>query len=75
MNMARLKTTSSIDVRIAKLEDELVKAKAKYDTLAAELLKLQKEREDIFLHSFLTAFKKSGKSEEELMKFVSVVRN
>ena len=45
--MARTRSISSIDAEISKLEDELSKVQEKYDALAARILELQKQKQDI----------------------------
>ena len=70
--MARTRSISSIDAEISKLEDELSKVKEKYDALAARILELQKQKQDIEARQVMEAFKRSGKSMQELMNFLDV---
>ena len=70
--MARTRSISSIDAEISKLEDELSKVQEKYDTLAARILELQKQKQDIEAKQVMEAFKRSGKSIQELMNFLDV---
>ena len=70
--MARTCSISSIDAEISKLEDELSKVQEKYDALAARILELQKQKQDIEARQVMEAFKRSGKSMQELMNFLDV---
>lgn len=68
--MARQKTITSIDTAIIKTEEELTKVQAKYDKLAMELQKLQKQRRDQEAKMILGAYENSGKSLNEIMIFL-----
>ncbi len=70
--MARMRSISSIDNEIKKVETDLVKAQEKCDALAARLLELQKMKQDIEAKKVMDAFRKSGKSMQELMTFLEV---
>ena len=70
--MARTRSISSIDTEISKLEAELSKVQEKYDALAARILELQKQKQDIEARQVMEAFKRSGKSMQELMNFLDV---
>ena len=70
--MARTRSISSIDAEISKLEDELSKVQEKYDALAARILELQKQKQDIEARQVMEAFKRSGKSMQELMNFLDI---
>lgn len=70
--MARTRSISSIDAEISKLEDELSNVQEKYDALAARILELQKQKQDIEARQVMEAFKRSGKSMQELMIFLDV---
>ncbi len=70
--MARMKSISSIEAEITKIEAELVKAQEKYDSLAARLLELQQQKKDYEAKQVMDAFSKSGKSLQELMTFLEV---
>ena len=70
--MARTRSISSIEAEISKLEDELSKVQEKYDALAARILELQKQKQDIEAKQVMDAFKRSGKSMQELMNFLDV---
>lgn len=68
--MARVRSISSIDADIQKIEDELQKVKAKKETLETKPLELQKIKQEIEVKQVMTAFKKSGKTMRELMIFL-----
>ena len=70
--MARTRSISSIDTELSKLETELNKIKEKYDALAERILELQKQKQDIEARQVMEAFKRSGKSMQELMNFLDV---
>ena len=70
--MARTKSISSIESEIVKLEAELVKAQEKVDAISDKLLKLQKQRQEYEARQIMEAYKKSGKSLQELMTFLEV---
>lgn len=68
--MARQKTISSIDAAIVKAEEDLTKAKAKYDKIVNELQTLQKQRREHEAKMILGAYENSGKSLNEVMIFL-----
>ena len=68
--MARTRSISSIESEIAKVEAELSKAQEKVDTISAKLLKLQKQEYEA--KQIMEAYKKSGKSLQELMTFLDI---
>ena len=70
--MARTRSISSIEAEIAKLEAELNKAQEKVDIISAKLLKLQKQKQEHEARQIMEAYKKSGKSLQELMTFLDV---
>ena len=70
--MARTRSISSIDAEIAKVEAELNKAQEKVDTISVKLLKLQKQKQDYEARQIMEAYKKSGKTMQELMTFLDV---
>ena len=70
--MARTKSISSIESEIVKLEAELVKAQEKVAAISDKLLKLQKQRQEYEARQIIEAYKKSGKSLQELMTFLEV---
>ena len=70
--MARMRSISSIETEIKKVEADLAKAQEKCDALFARLLELQKMKQDIEAKKVMEAFRKSGKSMQELMTFLDV---
>ena len=70
--MARMRSISSIETEITKVEADLVKVQAMYDSLAARLLELQQLKKDYEAKQIMDAFHKSGKSLQELMTFLNV---
>lgn len=72
MKMARMRSISSIEAEIKKLEEELKKAQAKVDATSARILELRKVKEDYVSRQVMEAFRKSGKSLQELMTFLDV---
>ena len=70
--MARMRSISSIETEIAKVESDLIKVQAKYDSLAARLLELQQLKKEHEAKQIMDAFHKSGKSLQELMMFLDV---
>ena len=68
--MARTRSISSIEAEIAKAEAELNKAQEKVDAISAKLLKLQKQEHEA--RQIMEAYKKSGKTLQELMTFLDV---
>ena len=70
--MARTRSISSIEAETAKAEAELNKAQEKVDAISAKLLKLQKQKQEHEARQIMEAYKKSGKSLQELMTFLDV---
>ena len=70
--MARTRSVASIDKELSKLEAELSKVQEKYDALAARILSLQKQKQEAEARQVMEAFKRSGKSMQELMNFLDV---
>lgn len=70
--MARTRSISSIEAEIVKLEAELNKAQEKVDVISAKLLTLQKQKQEYEARQIMEAYKKSGKSLQELMTFLDV---
>ena len=70
--MARMRSISSIDSEIIKVESTLAKVQTRYDSLAARLIKLQQLKNDYEARQIMNAFRKSGKSFDELMTFLEV---
>jgi outer membrane protein TolC len=70
--MARTKSLTSLDARIAKAQEDLVKAKAKYDATADTLEKLLNEKKELQANLIMKAFIKSGRSFQEIMNFLDI---
>ena len=70
--MARMKTISSIETELAKAEADLAKAQERVDKLAANVLSLQKKKQDYEARQIMDAYKTSGKTFDELMTFLSI---
>ena len=70
--MARTSSISSIETEINKVTDELQKAQEKVDDLTKRLLELQEQKQSIEAKQIMDAFRKSGKSMQELMTFLDV---
>ncbi len=69
--MARTKNISSIEAQITKAQEDLVKAKAKYDAVAGNLEKLMVQKKEHQARQIMKAFIKSGKSFQEIMNFLN----
>ena len=63
---------SSIETEISKVTAELQKAQEKVDELSQKLLELQEMKQSIEAKQIMDAFRKSGKSMQELMTFLDV---
>lgn len=70
--MARKRSISSIDAEIKTVEAELTKAQEKCDALLNQLMELQKLKQEYEAQQIMEAFRKSGKSLQELMTFLDV---
>ena len=70
--MARMKTIFSIETELAKAEADLAKAQERVDKLAANVLSLQKKKQDYEARQIMDAYKTSGKTFDELMTFLSI---
>ena len=70
--MARTRSISSIETEIKKVTDELQKAQEKVDDLTKRLIELQEQKQSIEAKQIMDAFRKSGKSMQELMTFLDV---
>ncbi|MBI9095829.1 MAG: hypothetical protein JEY71_13225 [Sphaerochaeta sp.] len=68
--MARMKSVDSIDAKIAKAQDAVVKVKGRYDSALASLEDLMAKKDELLKKELLEAFVKSGKSHDETMKFL-----
>ena len=70
--MARTRSISSIETEITKVSAELQKAQEKVDDLTQRLVELQEQKQSIETKQIMYAFRKSGKSMQELMTFLDV---
>ena len=70
--MARTRSISSIETEINKVTDELQKAQENVDDLTKRLLELQEQKQSIEAKQIMDAFRRSGKSMQELMTFLDV---
>ena len=70
--MARTRSISSIETEITKVSAEPQKAQEKVDDLTQRLLELQEQKQSIETKQIMYAFRKSGKSMQELMTFLDV---
>lgn len=70
--MARMKTISSIETELAKVMTNLDKAQKRVDSLTAKALNLQKQKQEYEARQIMDAYRKSGKTFEELMTFLNV---
>ena len=70
--MARTRSISSIETEITKVSAELQKAQEKVDDLTQRLLELQEQKQSIETKQIMDAFRKCGKSMQELMTFLDV---
>ena len=67
----RPKKNMSIKDEIAKQEEAVAKSKAKYDADVKKLKNLYAKQDEIKKKELFTAFEKSGKSYDEIMRFLT----
>jgi len=70
--MACMRSISSIETEISKVDADLAKAQEKVDSLSNRLLDLQKLKQEIEAKKVMDAFRKSSKSMQELMTFLEI---
>ena len=70
--MARTKSISTIETELRKAEADLKKAQEKVDTLSERVLKLQQQKQEYETRQIIDAYKKSGKTLDELLTFLNV---
>lgn len=70
--MARTKSISAIETELKKAEDDLKKAQEKVDILSDRVLKLQQQKQEYESRQIIEAYKKSGKTLDELLTFLDV---
>lgn len=68
--MARTRRTVSIDEKIAEAQEQVVKAKARYDKAAAELRRLIEKRDAMRRDELWEAVVSSGKSYDDILAMV-----
>lgn len=68
--MSRVKTVTSINKKIAKVQNQIQKAKDRYDALCDELSSLVQERDVARGRELIAALKSSNKSYSEVMTFL-----
>ena len=70
--MARTKSISAIETELKKAEEYLKKAQEKVDILSDRVLKLQQQKQEYESRQIIDAYKKSGKTLDELLTFLDV---
>ena len=70
--MARTKSISAIETELKKAEDDLKKTQEKVDILSDRVLKLQQQKQEYESRQIIDAYKKSGKTLDELLTFLDV---
>ena len=70
--MARTKSISTIETELRKAEADLKKAQEKVDTLSERVLELQQQKQEYETRQIIEAYKKSGKTLDELLTFLNV---
>ena len=70
--MARTKSISAIETELKKAEDDLKKAQEKVDILSDRVLKLQQQKQEYESRQIIDAYKKSGKTLDQLLTFLDV---
>ena len=68
--MSRMKSISAIETELKKAEDDLKKAQEKVDILSNRVLKLQQQKQEYESRKIIDAYKKSGKTLDELLTFL-----
>ena len=70
--MARTKSISTIENELRKAEADLKKAQEKVDTLSDRVLELQQQKQEYETRQIIDAYKRSGKTLDELLTFLNV---
>ena len=65
-----MKSTESIDAKIAKAQDTVIRVKRRYDSVLADLEDLMAKKDELLKKQLLEAFIKNDKSYAETMKFL-----
>lgn len=68
--MARKTTMASIDAKIKKAQESVEHTKARYDTAITELGTLYDQKKELQVQELAATIEKSGKSYEEVLKFI-----
>lgn len=68
--MSRVKSVTSINKKIVKVQNQIQKAKERYDALCDELSSLVQERDVAQGRELIAALKSSNKSYSEVMTFL-----
>ena len=68
--MSKRRSVKVLDRRITALKAKILRTKTRYEKQCQELSNLQAERDKVFADEILVAFKRSGKSYQELMTFL-----
>ena len=68
--MAREMNAELLDVKTEKTQEDLVKAKHRYDAVAANLKDLLDKRDALRRKKLLDAIAQSGRSYEEIMQYL-----
>ena len=71
--MARMKSVDSIDAKIAKAQDAVVKVKGRYDSALAALEALMAKKDELLRKELLEAFVKSFVQKAKYFFFSSFV--
>lgn len=67
-----MKSICTIETELRKAEADLKKAQEKVDALSQRVLQLQQQKQEYEARQIITAYKKSGKSLDELLTFLDV---
>ena len=65
------RSTASIDDKIEKQQNKVIKAKAAYEAEVGKLEKLFEKRDAVRKEKFLEAYMKSSRSDAEIMAFLN----
>ncbi len=68
--MARIKSMTTIDAEIVKVQEQLQKLQDRYDQTAAKLEHLQEQKKKLQAEQIMSAYLAGGKSFDELMTFL-----
>ena len=68
--MARKKSTESIDPEISKIKSDMARLQDRYDKLSEKLKVLQEQKWQQEAATIMDAYRRSGKSLDEIMTFL-----